>query len=960
MKQIFIISVSLFVFLSSTSYAAHYWEGNVDHQWDNPGNWDLGTVPGSGDVVYIVAGTPNGCWVATDNQYCSSLLIMPGASLRIYDEHLTVYGAMQIWGNLQMDNSNGFLIVHNHIKWEIGSTASISAYVGIRVYDDWEFNSGSNVHLDDGYVQFDGNNNNSIICKSDNSYFNTLVVTNTSGEIQFSGASNEALNIKTNFAITSGSVFRSYSSQNIILDGIFAYNDGHFYMNSGTFIFHGSPTNVDCNTGDYFNHLVINSYSHISMVSDLTINGNLTINSGNLVSNNHTILIAGNWVNSIRPSGFYEGTGTVVFTGTSNKSCSGEHFYNLTIDKSSTSNYVDIYPTYPGPYTETNVANKTQISNGYIKMNNNSHLSTKDLTILNGAKLDASGASDPEISISGNWLDYNTSTSGFIEGYSRVSFIGGNTQFLQCPSLSSYDFFNITLNKSVGYFTSSLDLNFYGHASIESGNWSFNTSSVNHYFYGDIILAGGIFVEQCNTIFKGYSHQNIYFQSSALHDMGPMIIDKPHSGYTVTVPGDWDLYSSGGLIVESGLFILDGSTFQCENNLTINSDGIFAMDYGSTLQIEGNFELEVNSGGEFSTNGSAANPNLITRYNSGYYSFTINYNAVIGAAHTIFEFMGTDGINVGFGGFVDTNFPFNYCTFRNSSFGSTLLKLNCYQSITIANASFPNNNWGSFYNVGRSTSAGVITFSWADGFFSGEPSDSDPYNKINWEYEPTKVSGKVFLEGPFNSTAMNTGANAILPLSQPYSGTPWNYTGSENVASIPSPDIVDWVLLDLRTSSSGPSHAVAEATRAQRAAFLMSDGSLVETDGSTEIEFDCGIGSSENVYLVVTHRNHLPILSGQALVLNGDVYNGDLSASSSGVYGGLNACKYLASGIYGMIAGDGNSNGAINENDAIPWRQDAGTQGYFKGDMDLDGQINNQDKDDYIVPNIGMTSQLPY
>ncbi len=51
----------------------------------------------------------------------------------------------------------------------------------------------------------------------------------------------------------------------------------------------------------------------------------------------------------------------------------------------------------------------------------------------------------------------------------------------------------------------------------------------------------------------------------------------------------------------------------------------------------------------------------------------------------------------------------------------------------------------------------------------------------------------VFLEGPYNGTDMNTAINSVLPLSQPFSGFPWFYLGTESVVSIPNGNIVDWV-----------------------------------------------------------------------------------------------------------------------------------------------------------------------
>ena len=82
------------------------------------------------------------------------------------------------------------------------------------------------------------------------------------------------------------------------------------------------------------------------------------------------------------------------------------------------------------------------------------------------------------------------------------------------------------------------------------------------------------------------------------------------------------------------------------------------------------------------------------------------------------------------------------------------------------------------------------------------------------------------------------------------------YSQGESVGIIPSSDIVDWVLVELR---------VGTATSAgMRAAFLKNDGTIVDLDGTSPVEFD-GI-SSGNYYIVVKHRNHLAVMS-QILLL---------------------------------------------------------------------------------------------
>lgn len=61
-----------------------------------------------------------------------------------------------------------------------------------------------------------------------------------------------------------------------------------------------------------------------------------------------------------------------------------------------------------------------------------------------------------------------------------------------------------------------------------------------------------------------------------------------------------------------------------------------------------------------------------------------------------------------------------------------------------------------------------------------------------------------------------------------------------------------------------------------------------------------------------------------------------------------------------MYAGDADANGNIDYSDkSAEWENDAGFAGYAPFDMNLDGQINNIDKNDYWLPNEGEGSQVP-
>lgn len=218
---------------------------------------------------------------------------------------------------------------------------------------------------------------------------------------------------------------------------------------------------------------------------------------------------------------------------------------------------------------------------------------------------------------------------------------------------------------------------------------------------------------------------------------------------------------------------------------------------------------------------------------------------------------------------------------------------------------------------------------------------------------------KVFLEGAFQNTEMTTKLNDLdlIPISQPYFSPPWNYDGSELVSTIPA-NVVDWVLVELRESAGDALTATPDKTIGRRAAFLMMDGSVKETDGLQNLHFILSL--QNNIYIIIYHRNHLPVISALSppIINTSCIYN-----FSSGEYqalGGILGHKELVSDIWGMRAADGNSDGYINDIDKLNfWNSNAGNRGYNSSDFSMDSHINNKDKDDLWIENQGYYSQVP-
>lgn len=217
---------------------------------------------------------------------------------------------------------------------------------------------------------------------------------------------------------------------------------------------------------------------------------------------------------------------------------------------------------------------------------------------------------------------------------------------------------------------------------------------------------------------------------------------------------------------------------------------------------------------------------------------------------------------------------------------------------------------------------------------------------------------KVFLEGPFNGTEMNTNIIALpdFPLSQPYNISPWNYNGTEWVSVIPNTDIVDWVLVELRDTEGDSTTATPDKMINRQAAFLKKDGTIAGMDGINPISYAGTI--TNNLYVVIWHRNHLAVMSSGPLTNAGGIYTWYFMDQLSKAY--LDGQKYLIGGHFGMIGGDCNASGRINSVDEdFKWTNQSGKAGYYSSDLNLDLQVNNIDKDSIWYANIGRENKLP-
>ncbi|MDP4265196.1 MAG: choice-of-anchor J domain-containing protein, partial [Bacteroidota bacterium] len=234
------------------------------------------------------------------------------------------------------------------------------------------------------------------------------------------------------------------------------------------------------------------------------------------------------------------------------------------------------------------------------------------------------------------------------------------------------------------------------------------------------------------------------------------------------------------------------------------------------------------------------------------------------------------------------------------------------------------------------------------------------------------VTLKTFLQGAYNAglgrhkdviagwaTILNTSA-----LNQPYNVAPFNYSGTESVApgfftssTGSTTDILDWVLLELRSS------APPAAPIATRAAFIREDGAIVDLDGVSSVSFR-GIANG-SYYITIRHRNHLGIRTATVQLVDGALGSNpsppvyDFSAALTQAFKDVtittNEAMAQNGSVFMMWAGNANTDNFVRVTSQIlpPISSDAafmlgtilggnpnGTfSGYSVGDINMDGKV---------------------
>jgi hypothetical protein len=334
--------------------------------------------------------------------------------------------------------------------------------------------------------------------------------------------------------------------------------------------------------------------------------------------------------------------------------------------------------------------------------------------------------------------------------------------------------------------------------------------------------------------------------------------------------------------------------------------------------------------------------NIVFKNNIFYYDSNVKYGIYL-------ENWYQDGVYGGLGSFVFTNNLYYTAGSKSNLFHSDFTSQNystisAWQSATgyetnslYANPLFTNYNTGDYLIQGNSPAIGSGSFVGLNYDINGTQvpvysPDMGAYQHINTQN--IFVDIKILIEGIYNNESMSTyfNVNNMIPLSQPYNTSPWNYTGSESVSKIPA-NIVDWILVELRSTSN-------YSLVASRAGFLKNTGTIVDLDGISSLRFN-NI-SSGNYYIVIKYINTIETWSKNGgLPFTDATVSYDFTTAESQAFGNN---LILVGTKWCIYSGDINKDGDVDADDIASINSDNDDFTYHvANDLNGDGIVDLSD-----------------
>lgn len=710
---------------SNPTRITKYWLGSFSTNWSDAQNWSGGTLPVNSDDIYIT-GDCSYYPVTTSSIICSSLTIMPGASLTIGDySSINVYGDVIIHSLLVLSTHYSTLVARGNLLWQSGSYVISNDYAILECRGDMTFAAGSNVQLLNCEVVFSSGSICRIINHSVATEFGLLRASNIlPGYVSLDSTSTQDLTINDQLMIGNPGLIRSTYSGNIFLKGNLIDQtttvDRGFRLDSGNLVLNGASQQINLASDDrYLNNLVFSQSGLVTLQNNVRIKGDIIFHSGSFVPGDKTIYLGGDWYNYAETNvSFVEEASTVVFDGSGDQYCNVYETFNIIeLNKPSGALILD--------YQYANVqCSYYKWTSGTVKVENGQFLA--------GSLMDGN--------IKGNWhlvngeiLLYNM--DGRIDLDGNITIEGGHFQVYWGVAPSYWPY---TQNASLTMSGGILEI-MDQHILINDNNaLSLNMNltggkivcNYNFYCYRtDFNPTGGTFE------FAG-SYSN-YIEMVPGSSLSNVVVNKAYN--TQAIAANSNLAITGDLTVQRGYFMTNQYLVDCAGDININANSILSIESGGTFSMHPEKSLNINSGGLLYAVGSYTSRATLTNP-TGYSYYNIESGGTISARYAIFEKAKSPGLNIKPGATVNSQHNLYYCTFRNGESGGSLLKIDNNQDFTVRDAIFPMNTWNGNVNVVKSQDGGLVCFLNATGDFAGAAYEQDNYNRIFWEYNATPAT----------------------------------------------------------------------------------------------------------------------------------------------------------------------------------------------------------------------------
>jgi hypothetical protein len=729
-----------------------------------------------------------------------------------------------------------------------------------------------------------------------------------------------ALSCNRNLTLTSGTLDISTNNYTITVKGNFV-NNAAFTQRSGSVTFSGSSAQtISGSSATTFNQLVLNNSAGLTASSAIQVNDTLKLQAGTLAGSTNLTMGSGS---TIQVSG-----------GSLSGTLQGSNAYSVYYTGNSKTPGVEVSNSGLQSLTVGLTSGQTLTLGAALSL-------AKNLTISSGT-FDVS-VSNYAVGLKGDF----TNNATFNGRSATVTFNGTTAQGIKGTSASS--FYNLIINNSAGASLSA--------SATVSNTLTLTSGNLNLGNY-KLTLNGGA-ISGTATNLKTTSGSSLEFGGSTSGITVPTSVQNLSK---LVVNNSSNIALSTSLTIADTLTFKAGKLFIDTSSITIGNTGDIS-GYDTTKYIVtknnalsgGSLKRTVSTSIVYFPIGSS------TTYSPARLKVDVGSSDVF--SMRVFDQMLANGTT----GTQNTKDVLNKTWLiarQNASSISTTLYLGWlrtaetsgFKESAVGVTHYTNNAWNHSLTYTAYTSLDNVLWSSTTGLTSFSPfSVTD--NNISMSHQ---VNLKVYLQGPYdtNLSAMTTNLGSSIPASQPYNGSPWNYAGTEHVTAIPSASIVDWVLVQIRNANS-PATANSSTIDSTKAGFLLNTGQIVGLDGVTPITFT--IKPSGNYYVVVYHRNHIPILSTIPISYTNQQFTVDFTTANDAAYGSSAQSDLTGTGVYGMYAGRAENTTPFlidGYDKSASWSDRNKTNGYYITDCNLDGESDATDRT-IIYNNLNQTSQIP-